>query len=716
MPKIIIQFQGQEWSVELKEGSNTIGRSSNCTIPVRDTNMSREHCEIQLAGQVATVFDKGSMNGTLLNGAKVLERKLVPGDKIQIGASTIWFQEKKGGATVATAAPAPARHVSDDEPTKARPDAKPTTQRRTEGKIRVAGLIKDYGTWGKEGGLPAGAVIGVLSLVIIIGIAVAAIKFLGGGSGETDDPDNLVANAGFEQTGLDRIGWSVRGRQAGLSIDATAAHRGKQSLLLEKSGDPASLVEDIMLDEAFGLGTSRRVSLSAWAKGDGFNGRVALKVVWRTVTKGAIVLEERSVAVSKPDGWTELKHDFSAPPGAGAFEVGVSAISRTGRLFVDDVRLALSSGEARSPRVLGSFEVDVAPSGAFQVRQQGQPVLSSVLFMLPSTKEGTVPQTAVAGATVKEATEKQILIEGKAITPVGLVEVSFNQQIVLLDGGSALGVSWTFPNEALNQLDGVSAWALLPPGTVAANASGKSERVRLRTGSIETRVEYGAMAAVEVLDVQGTKVLVQALEAEPVMKSDGSGGLVPTEHSSVALVIRGGEASRAGAAEDPLKAANEEISKNQAYSAAVAILREHGRRLKDPKKREAAMARLAELEDLERRDWTEVQAARFRAWISRRAELFEVAKQRIAVYVKQWGAEAQAKAQPLREELDKLGAEAAVERDADRANRLLERAKAYAAAGKRALAAEVCEVLLSRYGATDAGREAADILKAVKGQ
>src|SRR5262245_55884438 len=106
MPRFIVQFQGQESFAELKPGANSFGRQSSCTIPLKDSTLSRLHCEVILAGTVATLVDKGSKNGTLLNGKKIDAQVLQPGDKIVIGATTLWY-EKKNIAAEAASAPAP---------------------------------------------------------------------------------------------------------------------------------------------------------------------------------------------------------------------------------------------------------------------------------------------------------------------------------------------------------------------------------------------------------------------------------------------------------------------------------------------------------------------------------------------------------------------------------------------------------------------------------
>src|ERR1051325_1431002 len=121
MPKFIVQFQGQESTAELKPGANAIGRQSNCTLPLKDSTLSRLHCEVILAGTVATLVDKGSRNGTLLNGKKIDAQVLQPGDKIRIGATTLWYEKK----TVAAAKPRAPKAAPTDPALAAQPAPRP---------------------------------------------------------------------------------------------------------------------------------------------------------------------------------------------------------------------------------------------------------------------------------------------------------------------------------------------------------------------------------------------------------------------------------------------------------------------------------------------------------------------------------------------------------------------------------------------------------------
>jgi sigma-B regulation protein RsbU (phosphoserine phosphatase) len=74
------------------EETITLGRASDCTIPIRDRFLSRHHAEILFASGEWLVRDCGSVNGTLLNGVKLAApTPLKPGDRIGLGDSEVIF-------------------------------------------------------------------------------------------------------------------------------------------------------------------------------------------------------------------------------------------------------------------------------------------------------------------------------------------------------------------------------------------------------------------------------------------------------------------------------------------------------------------------------------------------------------------------------------------------------------------------------------------------
>ena len=71
----------------------SIGRASDCSIPIKDRYLSRKHAEIIAVGDAWMLKDLGSANGTYLNGARVERNEpLRTGDRIRLGDTEIVFE------------------------------------------------------------------------------------------------------------------------------------------------------------------------------------------------------------------------------------------------------------------------------------------------------------------------------------------------------------------------------------------------------------------------------------------------------------------------------------------------------------------------------------------------------------------------------------------------------------------------------------------------
>jgi hypothetical protein len=70
----------------------TIGRSRDCDVTLDDANVSRRHAELRREGAAWVVADLGSTNGVKVNGHRVHERPLQPGDEIVLGLERLTFE------------------------------------------------------------------------------------------------------------------------------------------------------------------------------------------------------------------------------------------------------------------------------------------------------------------------------------------------------------------------------------------------------------------------------------------------------------------------------------------------------------------------------------------------------------------------------------------------------------------------------------------------
>lgn len=80
-------------SIYALEAATSIGREEPNTIVFQqDSTVSRKHARITGANGEFTIADEGSSNGTFVNGVKITEQVLRPGDEIQIGATRLRFE------------------------------------------------------------------------------------------------------------------------------------------------------------------------------------------------------------------------------------------------------------------------------------------------------------------------------------------------------------------------------------------------------------------------------------------------------------------------------------------------------------------------------------------------------------------------------------------------------------------------------------------------
>jgi general secretion pathway protein E len=106
-----LEVSSPKWSrrVDLAKESITVGRHPENGIQFNDDGLSRRHCAFEPAGDGWIVRDLGSRNGTKVNGVKVPEATLTPGDIIRVGVLEIRYIEDPRPTPSARAEPAEAR-------------------------------------------------------------------------------------------------------------------------------------------------------------------------------------------------------------------------------------------------------------------------------------------------------------------------------------------------------------------------------------------------------------------------------------------------------------------------------------------------------------------------------------------------------------------------------------------------------------------------------
>ena len=69
-----------------------IGRSRDCDLVLDDPNVSRRHAEVRRDGEQWVAVDLGSTNGIRVNGRRVEETALEPGDQLTLGVSRLTLE------------------------------------------------------------------------------------------------------------------------------------------------------------------------------------------------------------------------------------------------------------------------------------------------------------------------------------------------------------------------------------------------------------------------------------------------------------------------------------------------------------------------------------------------------------------------------------------------------------------------------------------------
>ena len=82
---LVGMVDSREIRFPLAEGTHTVGRADDAGFKLAQSNVSRHHAEIVVAGNKVTVRDLGSHNGTQINGAKIVDTsQLFMGDHLEL--------------------------------------------------------------------------------------------------------------------------------------------------------------------------------------------------------------------------------------------------------------------------------------------------------------------------------------------------------------------------------------------------------------------------------------------------------------------------------------------------------------------------------------------------------------------------------------------------------------------------------------------------------
>ena len=92
MAKLIIQHDERVTEHKLADGSAVIGRDPSCDLFFADRKLSRRHARFDTEGEVVTLVDLGSRNGSWVNEERIANKTLVPGDSLRLGSLRVQLE------------------------------------------------------------------------------------------------------------------------------------------------------------------------------------------------------------------------------------------------------------------------------------------------------------------------------------------------------------------------------------------------------------------------------------------------------------------------------------------------------------------------------------------------------------------------------------------------------------------------------------------------
>src|SRR3954463_14234152 len=88
MQVVLVMFRsdGERRSFSITRDVTVIGRRADCDFRIPLGEISRKHCRLIRDSDTLKVEDLGSSNGTCVNGKRVQEALLAPGDTLSLGS------------------------------------------------------------------------------------------------------------------------------------------------------------------------------------------------------------------------------------------------------------------------------------------------------------------------------------------------------------------------------------------------------------------------------------------------------------------------------------------------------------------------------------------------------------------------------------------------------------------------------------------------------
>ncbi len=411
----------------------TIGRKPGNALQILDPSVSGNHAEIVLDESGPLLRDLGSTNGTRVRGDRIVEKRLVPGERVHFGAIEMTFLGERvagPGAVAATeptppygipavpsapapkpAAAVPAAAPSSPSPAPASPSpalASPSMV-GTETSVPAAGdamarVSPEILARSKKRSM-SGAVLLVVLVVAAAGLTVYLRRSGPAAQAKAkpvaSSPDNLLGDdASFES---ETDGWkALEGAPAAFVRSAEAKVSGASGIVADLGEGAWAVHRSREARAEAGRGITASIQLRA---DGGAVGRVGIELSPAEAPEAAGSVFVWSSPAPAGSRFTACSVSTVVPPGYESARVLVLASrgeSKGGSVAADDASLALANAAGAAPVVVGDWQLALlGDASAAVLERSGRPLLTGLAFAAgngPVELARATPATASAEA------------------------------------------------------------------------------------------------------------------------------------------------------------------------------------------------------------------------------------------------------------------------------------------------------------------------------
>jgi len=84
---VVVQGRSASQALKIGTGVMTVGRQQDCQLRIASSQVSRKHCQLFEKKGLLLVKDLGSANGTLVNGKRIADQRVLEhGDELTVGS------------------------------------------------------------------------------------------------------------------------------------------------------------------------------------------------------------------------------------------------------------------------------------------------------------------------------------------------------------------------------------------------------------------------------------------------------------------------------------------------------------------------------------------------------------------------------------------------------------------------------------------------------